>query len=292
MIDLEALLAANDGVLLARLHRSRKSSLSRWCREGRLTRLLPGVYVAPGAADDLPTRIRAVLGRIPDAVFGGAVAARLTAWPTEPVAEVVVCTTGRRVSRPGFRMVRRRPPPELVRRLGPVAVLAPPLVAVDAAAFDGGERIDHLMRLRYPLERIEAALAASPGRPGNRVRRRVVRRSRSQPWSQAERVFHDILDRYRIKGWVANQAVRIGDSDYVLDAAFRAAKVACEVDGYEHHRGRRAFVADRRRQNALALASWTVLRFTWEMLVDEEEEEVAAAVRAAVRMRIRSPIAA
>ncbi|MCC6498593.1 MAG: hypothetical protein IT193_20315, partial [Propionibacteriaceae bacterium] len=105
MIDLDALLAANDGILLARLHRRRKSSLSRWFRAGRLARLLPGVYVAPGAADDLSTRLRAVLGRIPDAVFGGAVAARLTAWPAEPVAEVTVLTPGRRVSRPGFRMV-------------------------------------------------------------------------------------------------------------------------------------------------------------------------------------------
>ncbi|MCC6497152.1 MAG: DUF559 domain-containing protein, partial [Propionibacteriaceae bacterium] len=128
------------------------------------------------------------------------------------------------------------------------------------------------------------------GRPGNPVRRRVVRRSRSEPWSQAERRFHEILDRYRIKGWVANQAVHVGDADYLLDAAFGAARVACEVDGFEHHGSRRAFVADRRRQNALTLARWTVLRFTWEMLADEAE--VASVVRAAVRMRIRTPIAA
>jgi very-short-patch-repair endonuclease len=65
--------------------------------------------------------------------------------------------------------------------------------------------------------------------------------------------------------------------------------VVCEVDGYEHHSGREAFTRDRERQNALVLAGWTVLRFTWEMLADEGA--VVDAVRAAVRARssIRSP---
>lgn len=286
MIDLDALLAANGGILLARDHRARKSSLSRWCHAGRLTRLLPGVYVHPRASEDLAIRLRAVLARIPDAVIGGAAAARLTAWPNEPVPELTVFTTGYRVPRPGFRMVRRRVPPELVHRRGPLAVVSPALVAVDAAAADGGDRIDHLLRAHHPLERIEAALAACPGRPGNRIRRRVIRRSRSLPWSQAERRFHEILDRHQILGWVANQPVSAGDAEYLPDASFGASRVACEVDGYEHHSGRRAFLADRRRQNALTLAGWTILRFTWEMLADEAE--VAATVRAAVHLRTRS----
>lgn len=286
MIDLDALLAANDGILLARFQRSRKSSLSRWCRAGRLTRLLPGVYVHPRSGGELAVRLRAVVARIPEAVFAGSVAARLTAWPNEPVAEVTVFTSGRRVSSPGFRMVRRRVPPELVHRLGPLAVVAPAWLALDAAAADRGERIDHLLRLRHPLSRIEAALAACPGRPGNQTRRRVLRRSRSLPWSQAERLFHEILDRHRITGWKANQPVRVGNSEYLPDAAFKAARVACEVDGFEHHSSRAAFHSDRRRQNALILAGWTVLRFTWEMLADEAD--VVDAVRTAVRLRPRA----
>ena len=116
MIDLDALLEAHGGLLLARDHRRRRSSLSRWCRAGRLVRLLPGVYAHPGAVDDLATRLRAVLARIPDAVFAGDTAARLTAWPQERVGEVEVITTGRRVSRPGYRMVRRRVPASQVRQ--------------------------------------------------------------------------------------------------------------------------------------------------------------------------------
>lgn len=289
MIDLDALLAANDGLLLARVHRSRKSSLSRWCRAGRLVRLLPGVYVHPGAREDLGTRLRAVFARIPDAVVAGSAAARATAWPDEPSGDVEVLTRGRRVSSPGFRMHRRRVPPEHVRRRGRLAVLSPELVAVDAAANDRGERIDHLLRAYHPLERIEAALAACPGRPGNRTRRRVVRRSRSRPWSQAERVFHEILDRHRITGWTANTPVQLGAIEYLPDAVFRASWVACEIDGYEHHSSRRAFTADRQRQNALTLGGWTVLRFTWEMLADEDA--VVTVIRAAVcgRSHLRPP---
>jgi very-short-patch-repair endonuclease len=283
VIDLDALLEANGGLLLASHLRRRKSSLSRWCKAGRLVRLLPGVYAHPGAVADLPTRLRAVLARIPDAVIAGAAAARLTAWLQEQVGEIDVITPGRRVSRPGFGMVRRRLSPSHVLRRGKLSILSPELVAVDAAARDSGERIDHLLRARYPLARIEAALAECPGRPGNRARRRVVHRSRSLPWSQAERLFHDMLDRNGVKGWVANATVRIGDASYAPDVGFGATPVACEVDGYEHHSSREAFTRDRQRQNALVLAGWTVLRFSWDMLADEKA--VVTAVRAAVRAR-------
>lgn len=283
VIDLNALLAAHDGILLAREHRPRKSSLSRWCRAGRLARILPGVYVHPAARDDLATRLRAVHARVPDAVIGGSAAARLTAWPDETVTEVEVNTTSRRVPKPGFRFVRRRVPPEHTHRRGPLSVIAAPLIAVDSAAADKGERIDHLLRKRWPLAGIEVAMAATPNRRGNRIRRRVVRRSRTNPWSQAERVFHDLLDRHHVTGWVANQPESAGDGRYQPDVAFRAGQVACEIDGYEYHSGKRMFLADRVRQNALALAGWTVLRFTWDMLADEEE--VVATIRAANRLR-------
>ena len=90
VIDLDELLAAHSGVLLAREHRPRKSSLSRWCRAGRLVRLLPGVYVHPAARDDLQTRLRALMAKVPDAVMAGDVAARLTAWPEAQVGVIEV----------------------------------------------------------------------------------------------------------------------------------------------------------------------------------------------------------
>jgi hypothetical protein len=49
-----------------------------------------------------------------------------------------------------------------------------------------------------------------------------------------------------------------------------------ELDGWSAHGTRPAFHADRRRQNALVLAGWTLLRFTWADLVDSPAAVVAA----------------
>lgn len=280
MIDLDGLLARHNGVLLAGEHRARKSSLSRWFRAGRLARLLPGVYVHPAARDDLATKLRALAARVSDAVIAGSAAARLTHWPGETVREIEVLSPSRRVPAPGFRFVRRRVPAELVHRHRELGVLAAPLIAVDSAARDNGERIDDLLRARVPLGAIEAALAASPHRAGNRVRRRVVERSRTNPWSQAERRLHDILDRHRITGWTANRPATAGGRTYWLDVGFEAARVALEVDGYEFHSDRRAFESDRERGNELLVANWRVLHLTWAML--EDERRLVERVRALI----------
>ncbi len=281
VIDLDALLARNHGILLASAHRARKSSLSRWCRAGRLVRILPGVYVHPSARDDLDTRLRAVAARIPDAVFAGAAAARLTGWPDEQVREIEVITPTRRVAAAGYRFTRRRVPPESVHRHQRLGVLAAVVVAVDSAAHDNGERIDDLLRARLPLATVEATFRACPHRAGNPVRRRVVRRSRTNPWSQAERRLHDILDRHRISGWTANLPVAARGNYYVLDVGFGAERVALEVDGYQFHHGRQAFENDRERGNDLAGEGWRQLHVTWAML--EDEQRLIAWVRALLR---------
>ncbi len=270
VIDLDALLARHDGVLLAREHRGLKSSISRWWHAGRLVRILPGTYVAPSAGEDVETRLRAVSARIPDAVIAGAAAARLTLWPKEKVREIEVLVRARRVPKAGFRFVRRRVPPEQLTNSSGLEVVSPALIAVDSAAFDNGARIDDLMRAHWPLERVEAALRATPGRAGNRTRRRVVRRSRTRPWSQAERRLHDILDRHHIGGWTANLLVTADGHDYWLDVGFEAERVALEVDGFEFHNSRSAFEYDRGRANDLVRDGWGLLRVTWLMLEDED----------------------
>ena len=57
-----------------------------------------------------------------------------------------------------------------------------------------------------------------------------------------------------------------------------------EIDGREVHSKRPVFESDRRRQNALVLDGWCVLRFTVAM-IDDEPEMVIATVRAALAMR-------
>ena len=55
-----------------------------------------------------------------------------------------------------------------------------------------------------------------------------------------------------------------------------------EVDSWGYHRSRRAFEADRRRGNAVALSGETLLRFT-DLRIAQEPAAVIAETAAALR---------
>ena len=66
-----------------------------------------------------------------------------------------------------------------------------------------------------------------------------------------------------------------------VDFAWLEARLVVETDGYAFHADRASYRADRRRTNALVLAGWRVLRFSWEDVL-HDPEAVVAAVRAAL----------
>ena len=74
---------------------------------------------------------------------------------------------------------------------------------------------------------------------------------------------------------VRQHKVVVSGRTYYLDLAYTEVKLDIEVDGFEFHRGRAVFDADRVRQNDLVAAGWTVLRFTSNSTPDE----IIAAVR-------------
>lgn len=269
MINLDLFLESCHGVIDTRAHRSRSSTLSRWVRQGRLLQLLPGILVAPGTEAHLPIRLRAVALWAPGAIVCEDAAAWLTYWPDRPVEDIVVALDRRRASRPGVRIVERMIPPEYrVMREG-LTLTHPVLTAIDLADRDHGALIDDLLRMRrVTVDHVERALSACAHRAGNPARRRVVARSRTNPWSRAEREYHDLLDSNGVTGWVANLRVVLDGVEYWLDIAFERERLALEVDGFEHHGTWQAFQDDRRRQNRLVAHGWRVVRFTWAMLAD------------------------
>jgi very-short-patch-repair endonuclease len=133
------------------------------------------------------------------------------------------------------------------------------------------------------IEDLRAALAATPARTGNRERRRLLLQSRAEPWSMAERLAHRILHQAGITGWLANRPVVLGGRTYFLDIAFPGIRLVLEIDGREFHAKADVFESDRRRQNDLVLARFTVLRFTYRRLV-EEPDQVLAEVRAGIEL--------
>lgn len=62
--------------------------------------------------------------------------------------------------------------------------------------------------------------------------------------------------------------LEVRDADgYLLgvgDLGWRGPKVIAEADGRDAHGSAEAIFADRRRQNRLVNAGWTILRFTWQ----------------------------
>ena len=66
-----------------------------------------------------------------------------------------------------------------------------------------------------------------------------------------------------------------------VDLAYPTERVAIELDSVTWHLDRRSFRRDRERWNALTLAGWTSLVFTWSMYADDPAALVAM-VRAAI----------
>ena len=51
-----------------------------------------------------------------------------------------------------------------------------------------------------------------------------------------------------------------------VDFVWRDQRVLVETDGHETHRTRQAFEHDRRHDQRLIVAGWTVIRITWRQL--------------------------
>jgi very-short-patch-repair endonuclease len=107
------------------------------------------------------------------------------------------------------------------------------------------------------------------GRHGAPALVRVLAQVSSGALSPAERRMHRLLRSAGIRGWEANARVRARDgAPFVVDLLFARERLVIEVDGYAWHAGRDRFVLDRRRDNLLVAAGYTVLRVTWDDLRD------------------------
>lgn len=105
-----------------------------------------------------------------------------------------------------------------------------------------------------------------PSCRGYRGLKRLVARAQDNPWSELEAEAHQRLRRAGVTGWVANHRVRIGHQSFYLDIAMPDHFLGIELDGHAHHSTRQALSRDVARQNALVMAGWTILRFTWDTL--------------------------
>jgi very-short-patch-repair endonuclease len=258
-------------------------AVDRRVRSGRWSRCTPGVFFAEDREFTDSARVRAaVWGYGHGAAASGLAAAwwlGLTMFAPD-IVEVTVARNSRRVHRPGTRLRRRDlAPADLVERRG-LCTTAVPLTVVEAASRRGGgpRLLDNaLQRNHVVLPQLWRAHLRNTGRHGSPRAHKLLQAVEDGTRSEAERLLARLMRANSITGWRTNKRI----AGYEVDFVFRTAKLAIEVDGFAFHTDPEVFQHDRKKQNAIALAGYQVLRFTWLDLT-EYPERVIAEIRRAI----------
>ncbi|MGD7704851.1 endonuclease domain-containing protein [Microlunatus sp. Y2014] len=268
--------------------------LQGMARRGEVRRVLPGAYALAAAATAIETRLTALRLVDPDAVVAGAGAAHLIGWKVSPDVVAAYRSGGTRVCPSGFTWLRGSVPPELIVTSGTIHRTCASLTTLDLLPTLGSVAVDEALRRGIPLEALHHALALTPNRPGNALRRSVLRDSRDLPWSPTERAGHQLLRRAGLTHWATNVTLTHGEFRATVDVVHRPSRTVIEFDGWEFHSSRAAFENDRWRDLQLAAARWHVIRVTWRQLVNHADEVTdlimgLVRIRQSPRIRLQPP---
>jgi very-short-patch-repair endonuclease len=267
------------------------SSIHKRCLSGGLDALHPGVYIVGGAPDTWHQRM---LGACM-AAGGLAVASHRSAariWgllgdnggleltvcrPRAPRPRGVVWHRSRDLV-PRHTTVREGiPVTNPMRTLVDLGAVVKPWVVEDALDRGLSTRLVSMSAVEWMLHDV-----ARPGRRGCGVLRKVLDEralGQAPPDGLLEPRMARLLRDHGLPP--ATFQHDIPGTRFRVDFAYPEARLAIEVDGYDPHGTRKAFDADRERQNTLVLLGWTVLRFTWPQVV-RRPGQVANQVRSAL----------
>lgn len=259
------------------------SAIDRRVRRGALHPVLPGVYaVGHEVLAPLAAETAALLYVGDDGVLSHATAAAV--WGLGPAPALVAVTRmGATACRHAGLVVHRAEAIEIrdVTIHQGLPVTTPARTLVDLAAEVGTAELERaLAEIRVQGLATDAELQALlhryPRRSGTGRLRALLRSERSPAMtrSEAERALRRLIRAAELPEPLFN--VRLLGMQ--IDALWPAQRLVVEVDGYRFHGHRAAFERDRRRDQRLAAAGYTVIRITWRQLRDEP---VAVAVRLA-----------
>lgn len=240
-------------------------------RAGRLIRLHRGVYAVGHA------RLRreghwlaAVLAVGHDAVLSHRDAAGLHGLRPANHVRTDVTTTRQPRAIDGIAIHRTRAlDAEDLTELSGIPVTTVARTLVDLA---GRVPHDHLAKAIKEAERqrtldlrqVEAAMARTRGRrgPGHRALRAAIAECAAFAHHDTRSPLEDAFLRLLRDRGLPLPATNAHIEGFEVDAVWRAAKLAVELDGWTDHQTRRAFERDRERDAALTAAGWRVVRFT------------------------------
>ena len=144
---------------------------------------------------------------------------------------------------------------------------------------------DRAEQLRlFDGQAIEELLARARGERGTRRLRATLERlepSGAQTRTEIERLMLALCRTHHLPQPVVNGWIQLAQIGFSPDFLWPEAKLIVETDG-GGHQTKRAFEADRRRDQLLAEAGYLTLRFTWRQTA-EEPERVARTIRAVLK---------
>lgn len=285
---IDELLRRHDGVITgtqARVAGMSQDMIEYRVRSREWLRLSRGVFFVANRPLTDEARIRAAVWGYGDhATASGLSAAwwlRLTRFAPD-IAEVTVPRNTNQPRRSGIRVRRRDLPTADVIEVRGLQVTSPPLTTLEAAVRPGGgpKLFDSALQRHVDLPALWTAQLRNKGRHGSPAARRLLRAATDGTRSQAERILARLLRNAGITEWRSNHPI----AGYKADFAFVGPKIVLEADGLAFHSDADDFHNDRVRQNAITLAGWTVLRFTWIDLT-EYPNRVIAVIRNALAQR-------
>jgi very-short-patch-repair endonuclease len=254
------------------------NSIALRVRAGRLHRVHRGVYAVGHAA--LSHRghwIAAALAGGSSAVLSHASAAQLWGLLPAPPAKpgpvhITVGGDGGRRSRRGIVVHRSATliPADVTRRFC-IPVTRPARTLADLKRVLGREQVETAVDRARSLR-----LSIGDRGDGDQPTR-----------SKLERRFLALCRRHRLP----KPEVNVGVGPFLVDFLWRDQRLVVETDGFEHHRSRASFEADRARDARLKLMGYDVVRFTHRQVV-EDPARVAATLRALLRCTESSPAGA
>ena len=147
---------------------------------------------------------------------------------------------------------------------------------------------DSALRHGVRLDQLQAALCALPAGRGRSEVARVVALLDPRCGSVLESLLRALLWQHGLRPQSQVEVLALGRGRIGrVDFAWEQQRLVVEADGFAFHADRRRYREDRRRGNALVLAGWAVLRFSWEDVV-RFPDYVVATVRGVLEAADRS----
>ena len=257
-------------------------AIGRWVRSGRLIRVHPGVYALGHHAVGTRGRLIAALLYAGDgSALSHTTGARLWRVAEAPWTPIHVVTEADRKSLPGLVVHRPRRVFRVVLEGLPVTPLVDTLLAFAGSADERSVRkalAEADYRWRVDPWRVRRALGR--GRPGSATLRRALDHHLPELARTASPAEDELLLACERNGVpIPEPNARVGD--YRVDALWREARVAVEVDGRSAHSSAARRLVDHDRDMYLRSVGLTVLRYSGRQLreiPDEITHEILAAL--------------